>query len=194
MAEVTVTKQPSAAHDGWAENIEEELGHVANQEEHEMTALQAIAKWPKVFGWCMFALFATLLVSFENQAAGNVLSIPKFREDFGHYYDGSYVLYTSWQSAFYGGPLAATIISTLCASAVSDKFGRKPTLIGAVLVSFAAIALEFVATTNPQFFGGKFLNGFTTGIIWSVAMSYVGEVSHPISFIKTLLSWYWYVD
>lgn len=170
-------KQNAIHHDGWTENVEETLGHVALQEEHELTVLQAIRRYPKVFLWCLFAQFATLLVSFENQAAGNVLSIPKFREDFGHYYEGSYVLYTSWQSAFYGGPLAATIIATLGASAVSDRFGRKPTLIGAVIVSFAAIALEFVATTNPQFFGGKFLNGFTTGIIWSVAMVYVGEVS-----------------
>ena len=54
-------------------------------------------------------------------------------------------------------------------------------LIGSLLVSYAAIALEFVATTNPMFFGGKFLNGFATGIMMSVSMTYVSEVSPPIA-------------
>lgn len=34
-----------------------------------------------------------------------------------------------------------------------------------------------VATTNPMFFGGKFLNGFAVGTIQAVASTYIGEVS-----------------
>lgn len=37
--------------------------------------------------------------------------------------------------------------------------------------------MEFVATTNELFFGGKFVNGFAVGALASVTISYIGEVS-----------------
>jgi MFS transporter, SP family, general alpha glucoside:H+ symporter len=46
----------------------------------------------------------------------------------------------------------------------------------ALAVSFAAISVEFTATTNPVFFGGKFLNGFVVGAIQAVMTTYIGEV------------------
>ena len=86
---------------------EEQLAFIANQDEHETTKLQAIRQLPKTFGWCLFAVWIVLLVSFENQASGNVLGIPEFRKDFGSFYDGGYVLPAKWQSAFSGAPIAS---------------------------------------------------------------------------------------
>ncbi|KAF4450770.1 MFS hexose transporter [Fusarium albosuccineum] len=37
--------------------------------------------------------------------------------------------------------------------------------------------MEFVATTNELFFGGKFINGFAVGALASVTVSYIGEVT-----------------
>jgi len=81
------------------EHGQETLADLANQEEHEYTTWQAIKKNPKPFIWCMFCVWITLLVSFENQASGyeadrshyvhnmpnisscsNVLGIPEFRK------------------------------------------------------------------------------------------------------------------
>lgn len=86
---------------------DEQLGHLANQEDHELSKIQAIKKHPWAFGWCLFAVWTILLVSFENQASGNILSIPQFRKDFGSYYNGDYVLSAKWQSAFSGAPIAS---------------------------------------------------------------------------------------
>lgn len=46
----------------------------------------------------------------------------------------------------------------------------------ALVLSFAAITLEVVATDNPMFFGGKFLNGFAIGTFQTVSTAYLGEV------------------
>lgn len=46
----------------------------------------------------------------------------------------------------------------------------------ALVISFAAITLEFVAVKNEEFFGGKFLNGFAVGVLQAVAGTYIGEV------------------
>ncbi|KAH7134563.1 general substrate transporter [Dactylonectria estremocensis] len=157
-----------------------DLGHIANNQEHDLSALQAIRQRPLSFAWAFFAVITCLLVSFEGQAAGMVLGIPGFRKDFGREYDGSYVLDADWQSAFYGGPIASSIVGTFGAGYLADKFGRKPLTIGAIVVSFVAIAIEFIATTNAQFFGGKFLNGFVAGTLLSVCITYIGEVT-PLS-------------
>ncbi|CAH0030467.1 unnamed protein product [Clonostachys rhizophaga] len=90
---------------------------------------------------------------------------------------GDYVLDADWQSAFYGGPVASSVIGKFCAGYLADHFGRKPLLITALLVSFAAITLEFLATYSAMFFGGKFLNGFAIGTILSVSVTYIGEVT-----------------
>jgi MFS transporter, SP family, general alpha glucoside:H+ symporter len=164
----------------------------AAAQEHKQTAWQAILDQPTAVGWCLFANFCGLFVSFENQAAGVVLSIPEFRKDFGYYYDGSYVLYTDWQSAFYGGPIAGTIFGTLCAGWLADRFGRKPVMFVSLFLSFAAIAIEFVATTNAVFFVGKLINGFLTGALLTAAMTYNGEVRDPdrdlVEALETLLT------
>lgn len=51
-------------------------------------------------------------------------------------------------------------------------------------MSFAAISMEFVATTNPLFFGGKFLNGFAVGTLQAVTGTYIGEVRLSLSYYQ----------
>jgi MFS family permease len=179
---MTTTISPKEETEQGFEHVQDaadELGHLANLHEHKVSPIQALRKRPLAAAWALYAIFTCLLVSFENQASGMVLSIPEFRKDFGREYAGNYVLDADWQSAFSGGPIASSVIGTFGAGYFADKIGRKPLLIGAIIVSFAAVAMEFVATTNALFFGGKFVNGFVTGIILSVSVTYVGEVSEP---------------
>jgi SP family general alpha glucoside:H+ symporter-like MFS transporter len=89
-----------------------QLGHLANQEDHEIGKLASFRKYPWACAWCIYMVWVVLLVSFENQAAGNVIGIPEFRKDFGHPFtaaDGtvSYVVPAQWQSAFQGAPVAS---------------------------------------------------------------------------------------
>lgn len=156
-----------------------QLSHVANREDHKLSKWQSVKKYPWIFLWCIYAVWCILLVSFENQASGNVTSIPEFRKDFGFFYEGSYVLEAKWQSAFSGAPVASAVVGALCSGQIADTIGRRITIGGALLVSVAGITLEFMATTNQMFFGGKFLNGFALGALASVPVTYVGEVCLP---------------
>jgi MFS transporter, SP family, general alpha glucoside:H+ symporter len=88
------------------ESLDTQMGHLANAEDHDTNKFGAIRKYPWAFAWCMFAVWAVLLVSFENQASGTVLGIPEFRKDFGEYYDGQYVINAAWQGAITGVPYA----------------------------------------------------------------------------------------
>ncbi|KAJ5290968.1 hypothetical protein N7478_000219 [Penicillium angulare] len=162
-----------------------QLAHISNHEDHELGKWQCIKRYPLIFAWCVYAVWCILLVSFENQASGNVTSIPEFRKDFGSYYDGDYVLNAKWQSAFSGGPVASAVIGALCSGQIADSIGRRTTIGIALLISTAGITVELVATTNQLFFGGKFLNGFALGALASVPVTYVGEIA-PLALRGTL--------
>ena len=85
----------------------QQLGHLANQEDHETGVLQSLRKYPWACAWCVYACWSIILLSFEGQAAGAVLGIPEFRKDFGSEYDGNYVLPAQWQSAFNAATVAS---------------------------------------------------------------------------------------
>ncbi|RDL36806.1 General substrate transporter [Venustampulla echinocandica] len=159
------------------EEVEVQVAVQVNKEDHEMSKWQVIRRYPQPFFWSVYAIWTILLVSFDNQASGIVFGIPQFRKDFGYYYDGNYVLDAKWQSAFSGAPLASNLVSSLIAGQVSDKIGRRYTIVIALIISFAAVTLEVVADTNELFFGGKLLNGFATGTLASVCITYIGEIS-----------------
>ncbi len=83
------------------------MGHLGNQDDHEIGKRESFRRYPVTCFWCMYAVWCVLLVSFENQASGNILGIPEFRKDFGYFFNGDYVLAADWQSAFSGGPVAS---------------------------------------------------------------------------------------
>lgn len=68
------------------------------------------------------------------------------------------------------------MIGALGGGSIADRIGRKPVIMICLAISYAAITMEFVATTNELFFGGKFLNGFAIGAIASITVTYIGEV------------------
>lgn len=84
-----------------------DLADLATREDHELTRWQCIKSNPWAFAWAAFGAWQILLVSYENQAAGLVVGIPKFREDFGYYQAGGWVLPPAWQGAHSGGPVAS---------------------------------------------------------------------------------------
>jgi len=93
-----------------------QLGLIARAEDHKMGKLASFRKYPWTCAWCIYAVWAVLLVSFENQAAGSVIGIPEFRKDFGKEFvaehgegevEVTYVIDAIWQSAFQGAPVAS---------------------------------------------------------------------------------------
>jgi hypothetical protein len=58
------------------------------------------------------------------------------------------------------------------------------------VITFVAVTVEFIATTDAVFFAGKFINGFAVGAIATITVAYTGEV-REYHLVNTLLS---YID
>jgi hypothetical protein len=88
-------------------DIEEtRLAHIANHDEHELGIWKSLIRYPWASAWCVYAAWCIILLSFDVQASGSVVGIPRFRQDFGYEFEGGFVLQASWQSAFNGAPVA----------------------------------------------------------------------------------------
>jgi MFS transporter, SP family, general alpha glucoside:H+ symporter len=101
------TKVASAHIEGKLDYTDEQLASLGNQEEHEVGKLAAFRKHPWACAWCFYSVLVVLLSAFENQASGLILGIPQFRQDFGEYYNGEYVITAEWQGAFNSAPVAS---------------------------------------------------------------------------------------
>jgi MFS family permease len=73
--------------------------------------------------------------------------------------------------------LGSAVIFSLLAGDIADRIGRKATLAIALAISFGAVGMEFAATTNALFFGGKLLNGVAIGLIVTIMISYISDIA-----------------
>ena len=109
------TEKASEAGNGHSTEIElvhidkvtAQMGHLANQEDHEETILQSFKRHPFPTLWCAYGVWVILATAFDFAAPSAVLGIPEFRKDFGYEYAGNYVLPAKWQSAYSGAPVAS---------------------------------------------------------------------------------------
>ncbi|WQF76442.1 Putative major facilitator, sugar transporter, major facilitator superfamily [Colletotrichum destructivum] len=158
-------------------SADSQLAQAADFEDHELGIWKSLVRYPWASAWCVYACWTIILLSFDVQAAGAVVGIPEFRKDFGYAFEGDYVLPAVWQSSFSGAPVATAVISSIASAELADLIGRKKVLALALLISFVAVTIEFIATTNAVFFAGKLLNGLMVGAVGTIMVSYIGEIT-----------------
>ena len=96
---------------------EEIAAHLAAQEDHEQTVSQALRSNYWTLLWLFYGVWIIVCCSFDSNAGSVVVGIPRFRQDFGYWYEDNWVLPAKWQSAYSGAPTAAQIVGTfVCGS------------------------------------------------------------------------------
>ncbi|WVF72547.1 hypothetical protein IAT40_007364 [Kwoniella sp. CBS 6097] len=156
------------------------IAHLADQEQHDQTAWQALTenKWNTL--WIFYAIWCSMAEAFDHTAAGSVISIPSFRQDYGYYYNGGYVLPAKWRSAYSGGPAAGLIFGTLLC-VLGDRIGRKWFAAFNYALFLIGITVETISNTQKDpkavFFDGKFINGFAIGGMLPTALTSIGEIA-----------------
>lgn len=174
------------------ENTQRTMALEADVDERNLGILESVRQYPWACAWCIFSIWCMVLVGFDAQAAGAVVGIPEFRKDSGTLMKGvmylrhigspcSMLLQSRRELSSTGCqwiPLmvSSATISSLLGAQLADMFGRKKVLIGALFISYGAVAAEFVATTNAVFFVGKLLNGCMIGTLATIMITYIGEV------------------
>jgi hypothetical protein len=89
---IDAEKTATTTHEESNKDLDSQLGHFVNAEDHEYGEWRTIRKNSWAFALCMYSVWVVLLVSFESQASSTVLGVPEFGKGFGSYVDNQYVI------------------------------------------------------------------------------------------------------
>jgi SP family general alpha glucoside:H+ symporter-like MFS transporter len=96
--EITEEFKPSIVQKDISEVDKETFkAHLLDAQAHDETIAQSLRSHPWALLWVAYGVWIVACCSFDNNAGGTVLGIPKFREDFGYYFEGDYILVAAWQ-------------------------------------------------------------------------------------------------
>ena len=115
------------------------------------------------------AAIGGFLLGFDNSVISG--AIPFYKQLFG-VQDGSFLLGFSVSCIIWG-----CLIGNLISGPVSDKIGRKPSLLIAAILFTASALLCAFAENIGSFIIGRIIGGFGVGIAILVAPVYIAEIS-----------------
>lgn len=69
------------------------------------------------------------------------------------------------------------VLGGFMAGLAVNLWGRQLSILGGQLLSVAGIFLQYFASTNAMFFGGKLLTGIPLGVFTTIAPTYASEMS-----------------
>lgn len=97
---------------------------------------------------------------FDIVAGGQLAALPTFQRQFGvEQPDGSYLIPAHVLSAWNSIAPACEIVVTFIFVPLLEKFGRKPQVLAAMLISTAGIILQQLATEWKIHLAGRAVNG-----------------------------------
>lgn len=101
-----------------------------------------------------------MMLGFDYVIGGQLAALTEFQRKFGiQLPDGSYVAPAKYLSAWGSIGLGCDVVAAWLAAPLLEKFGRKPLILFAAIVSTAAILLQQLAQDWRVHLAGRALNG-----------------------------------
>lgn len=109
---------------------------------------------------------------FDFVANGQLAALPEFQKQFGvRQPDGEYLLPSHYLSAWSSIAPATEVVSTLVWAPLLEKFGRKPGIVAAAVISAAGVVLQQMATEWKTHLAGRGVNSMHACIRCNVCIT-----------------------
>lgn len=132
----------------------------ATNKEHELTFLQAIKLYPKAVGWSVLMSTALVMDGYDTKLIGSLFAQPAFQQAYGKLQsDGKYQIPAPWQSGLNNGSNVGQMIGLFFSGYISERFGFRKTMIGALLMVPCLIFIQFFAPSLRVLETGQILLG-----------------------------------
>nr|K0DZ95.1 RecName: Full=Major facilitator-type transporter ecdC [Aspergillus rugulosus]AFT91386.1 EcdC [Aspergillus rugulosus] len=103
-----------------------------------------------------------VMQGFDMVAGGQLAALPAFQKQFGAPVpDGSYMIPAHYLSTWNAIAPACEILSTFICAPLLERYGRKPGILAASIVSVAGVVLQQLATDWRVHLAGRGVNGET---------------------------------
>lgn len=149
----------------------------AAQSEHKMTFRQGLRQYPRAIFWSAVISLAIVGEGFDTALINSFYAFPEFQKSYGvPTSDGGYQIATKWQSALNNGSVAGSVIGLIANGWLTERFGYRRTLLGALAFLAGSIFLTFFAFNIQTLLAGQILCGLPWGVCSTLTMSYAAEV------------------
>ncbi|KAI1305461.1 general alpha-glucoside permease [Xylaria venustula] len=150
----------------------------ANERERGMTLRHAFKIYPKAIGWSMLLSSCLIMEGYQTAVVGSVnLAYPAFTSRFGIVApNGDHVIPASWQNGISGATNVGEIIGLQIAGVVSERWGYRWTIMGALVAVIGFIFFPFFAGSLTVFLVGELFQGMAWGVFQTMTTAYAAEV------------------
>ncbi|KAJ5758457.1 hypothetical protein N7520_005613 [Penicillium odoratum] len=145
--------------------------------EHDLTLRYIARHHPAILWWCFYWAMAAVGWGFDAQINGAMISVAAFRRDFGHIVDGEAVLPADWQIAFNTVSSVGQFFGGFICSWISDRIGRKGSLLIGLTFATGGIFGEVFSTSNGAFVVSKLILGLGLGFYLTLAPLATSEIA-----------------
>ncbi|KAA8908300.1 hypothetical protein TRICI_004786 [Trichomonascus ciferrii] len=129
--------------------------------------------------WALWVSMGTMMLGGDYLVGGQLLPMEHFKEQFGELLDGEYVIPSNYASAWSSIGLAFDLVAALFTHPLMDKYGRKPLIFVASIISIVGVLLQHLATEWRLHLVGRAINGASIGITFTVSPLWIGETCRP---------------
>lgn len=166
----------------------------ATDDEHNMTLMEGIRKYPKAVFWSIWFSSALIMEGFDHAFISGFIAFPPFLERYGVLQDtGDYQIPAEVQSGIKNGVSAGEIIGLLLNGLFADWFGYRWVMIACLFLMSCFIFLQFFATDIYMYLGAEVLLGVPWGVFQTLTTTYAAEVCpnvlRPYLTMLVSLSW-----
>ncbi|KAF1359526.1 sugar transporter [Lizonia empirigonia] len=158
---------------------QQEGARLATEAEKTMTVRQAIRlyKWAIIYSMAMS--LAVVMEGYDLAAMGSFLGYDQFRKRFGTELDPASDprISPAWQAGIQNGVQAGSIIGLWANGYISEYFGYKKTMYGALLASIMFNFLHFFAQSVGMIVAGSVLLGLPWGIFQTLTVTYASDIT-----------------
>lgn len=121
-----------------------------------------------------------MILGFDYVIGGQLASLSEFQREFGYEQaNGEYIIPARYLSAWAAIGPACDIIAAAIAAPLLEKYGRKPQILVAAIISAVGVVLQQVATDWKMVLAGRAVNGAAIGILFTISPLWIGETCRP---------------
>lgn len=145
--------------------------------EHNMSFMEAIKLYPKAVAWSVLLSTAIIMEGYDVVLLASFYALPKFNKKYGVLTpDGTYTVPAPWKSGLSNGALCGEILGLFINGIISEKYGYRKTMIGALSLMIAFIFIPFFAHNIETLLVGEILCGIPWGVFQTLTTAYASEV------------------
>jgi SP family general alpha glucoside:H+ symporter-like MFS transporter len=149
----------------------------AASEETSLTLIEGIRKYPNAVLWSVFLSTTLIMEGYDVALLNSFFAFPSFTEKYGYQLpDGKYEIPAAWQAGLSNGIQCGEIIGLIINGWVSERYGYRKTMIGALSAITCLIFIPFFAPNIKVLLAGLILQGVPWGIFQTLATAYASEV------------------